>query len=127
MPPTNRPHSCAPDEQYPIEIDTLYFCWLWIGGLDRDGYGRHKGKLAHRYVYEKEVGPVPDDMMLDHVCRRRACCSPAHLEVVTQSENEKRKSWRYRAKTKACCKRGHDRHRDGRRTPEGGIVCRLCE
>ena len=127
MPPSSRPDRCAPDEQYPIEIDNLYFCWRWVNGLDRDGYGRHRGKLAHKYVYEKEVGPVPEGMMLDHRCRVRCCTNPNHLEPVTQSVNERRKSWRHRAKMTTCCKRGHDKLLNGIRTKEGGIVCRLCE
>jgi hypothetical protein len=76
-------------------------------------------------AYELLVGPVPADRALDHLCRRRNCCRPEHLEPVTHSENEKRKAWRYRRRLKLCSK-AHDPRRHGRLTPEGGRICRLC-
>ena len=60
----------------------------------RTGYGvvRARGidRLAHRFAYEVTVGPIPDGMVIDHVCGYRPCVNPAHLEVVTQQENCKR-------------------------------------
>lgn len=52
-----------------------------------------KGKWvgAHRVAYELFVGPIPDGMELDHVCRVRNCINPAHLEAVTHEENINRK------------------------------------
>jgi hypothetical protein len=43
--------------------------------------------IAHRLSYEWLVGPVPEGMELDHLCRVRHCVNPSHLEVVTHSVN----------------------------------------
>jgi len=67
------------------------FCWEWCGHLDRYGYGQVKfdGRLwkAHRLVYALYLGMPPDDLVLDHLCRRRLCVYPEHLEPVTVREN----------------------------------------
>jgi len=66
-------------------------CWPWLGPLNETGYGtvwRGGRKLkAHRVAYELAVGPVPDGLELDHLCRVRACVRPAHLEPVTHRVN----------------------------------------
>lgn len=43
--------------------------------------------LAHRVAYEIAHGPIPAGMVVDHVCRNRACINVAHLRCVTQAEN----------------------------------------
>ena len=117
-------------DRIPAERDPIYFCWLWHGETDREGYGVHrngsKRKAAHRAVWSQEFGEIPDGKVLDHVCRRRNCVNPRHLEPVTQSVNEFRKSWRVRVKI-VKCQFGHDLKKHGRLTPEGGKVCRMCE
>lgn len=72
-------------------------CIEWIGGLNGVGYGQfyvgrtsldETGKTyAHRWSYEYHVGPIPDGLHLDHLCRNRSCVNPEHLEPVTVREN----------------------------------------
>lgn len=38
-------------------------------------------------VYRSLVGEIPEGYVLDHRCRVRACCNPAHLELVTVRVN----------------------------------------
>lgn len=115
---------------FPLSLDTTFGCQLWTGKLDRDGvhglvWRGARPTHAHRVVFEARVGPIAEDMELDHICRRPLCCAPHHLEPVTRAENEKRKSWRYRAR-RTHCPKGHDLRVARAVTPEGGITCRTC-
>lgn len=73
-------------------------CLLWTGGKIKQGYGAFyvngKKVMAHRYVYEIEVGPIPPLHLLDHVrergCRHRDCVNTEHLEPVSMDENVRR-------------------------------------
>ena len=78
-------------------IDEATECWVWQGSRTWNGYGQGsfpgcQSRLAHRYHYEREYGPIPAGMHLDHLCRNRGCVNPAHLEVVTNKENQRRGS-----------------------------------
>lgn len=90
------PRGCSPEcslalrfEDYVERTET---CWIWRGTLGHDGYGRLSGENGrsihvHRYAYERFVGPIPAALPLDHLCRKRACCRPDHLEAVSHKTN----------------------------------------
>jgi len=68
-------------------------CWLWLKPKP-SGYGTktYHGRtvLAHRWAWEHWRGPIPDGMVVDHVCNVRNCVNIMHLELVTPSENVRR-------------------------------------
>lgn len=88
--PPDQPVCHRPD--YLVDEDTD--CWIWQKATMEDGYavGRRNGRswLMHRWYYEQHIGPIPDGLQIDHLCRVRCCVNPAHLEPVTQTENRLR-------------------------------------
>ena len=67
-------------------------CWPWLGTHTPEGYGRFvlgPGSVAqaHRVVYEQLVGSIPEELVIDHLCRNHECVNPAHMEPVTNREN----------------------------------------
>lgn len=87
-------------------------CWHWMGERGRNGYGvaRTAGAyFAHRLAYELLVGPIPEGLVIDHLCRVRHCVNPAHLEPVTSGENTLRGETVAAANArKTHCDRGHE-------------------
>lgn len=105
-------------------------CWLWLAGLV-EGYGRFRtstpraNRPAHRLAYEALVGPVPDDLVIDHLCRVRRCVNPAHLEPVTQRENVLRGEAAFARATH--CPKGHPYAGPNLYiSPNGSRRCRAC-
>lgn len=101
-------------------VDEATGCWLWTAALAaKTGYAKMnvggKATLMHRWSYEHFIGPIPTGLTIDHVrargCRHRHCVNPAHLEAVTQAENNRRAS-----ETPTHCPKGHEY------TPENSYV-----
>lgn len=99
-------------ERFWSKVQKTDGCWLWTSTKNFYGYGRFtiKGKPygAHRLAYAELRESVPDDKVMDHLCKNPACVNPSHLEVVTQRENLLRGNTinaMHAAKTH--CKNGH--------------------
>jgi hypothetical protein len=108
--------------QFPAIVERIEVssdCWLWTGSTNNDGYGHVKTdegptRGVHRVIWEALVGPIPEGLSLDHMCRVRNCVNPDHLRPVTHAENVRADQ------VKAQCKYGH------RRINPNGSNCRTC-
>ena len=107
-------------------MDTMNECKIWSGSKRSSGYGvkivNYQRKSAHRWAWEAVNGPVPEGMILDHIChteavkkneckggfdcKHRPCVNIDHLELVTLSENVMRGM--HCIDNKTTCKKGHD-------------------
>lgn len=101
-----------------IAVSTKHFynntpCWDWTGYLRQDGYGGSSWDcrpiVTHRLTYRMFVGAIPTGMHIDHLCRRRNCCNPCHLEAVTPRVNALRGVGAAAVNAlKTHCKNGHE-------------------
>jgi hypothetical protein len=84
----------APMDRFWAKVEKTDGCWIWAAGRTGEGYGsfslNRRTLLAHRVAYEVLRGPIPVGLVLDHLCRNRACVNPKHLEPVTQQVNTMR-------------------------------------
>ncbi len=125
-------------ERFWEKVDKTEGCWLWTAARYWDGYGafmtgykKDKNKRmvrAHRYAYELLVGPIPEGMELDHLCRNRACVNPTHLEPVTHKVNTLRGETISAAfAARSHCSKGHAYDDQNLyRHPDGSRRCREC-
>ena len=122
------------DKRIERHIDKVGDCWLWNGCKTLGGYGiirtDDRKFLVHRVYYEAVVGPIPQGLEIDHVCRNRACVRPLHLEPVTRLENIRRMiaavgSYQSR---KTHCPKGHEYTEENtyRRPGLNYRTCRAC-
>lgn len=90
---SGRANHATPEESFLARTEPLL--WddhlIWAGADNGHGYGTISvdGKMvgAHRYAWERENGPVPDGLYVDHVCHVRACVEISHLRLATNAQN----------------------------------------
>ena len=111
-----------------IELDLITGCWNWTARKFWGGYGcfRVTGPArnvsANRFSYSYFKGPIPPGLVVDHVCKNRACCNPDHLEAVTYKENTRREG----SRRKLQCRNGHPFDDRNTYVHDGQRSCRRC-
>lgn len=119
------------EERFWPNVQPTGFCWLWTAGQNGAGYGSFsfegRDSLAHRVAYELLVGPIPEGLVLDHLCRITLCVNPDHLDPVTQAVNMERGRVRAAKRAITHCPSGHEyAGRNLYTPPAGGRYCRTC-
>jgi hypothetical protein len=81
------------EQRFWSKVDKTTSCWNWCAGKTNDGYGGFwlKGRMlaAHRVSWNIAHGDdsIPDDLIVDHICRNRSCVRPDHLRLLSNVEN----------------------------------------
>ena len=141
----SRWHPETPQERFwkkvnkngPTLVPKLGPCWIWTAAINSHGYGQFMPILkprklvpAHRFAYETLVGPIPEGLESDHLCRNPACVNPAHLEFVTHKINCRRGTVGIvagaRMRSKTHCPYGHEYTPENTYLNKGRRVCRAC-
>lgn len=112
------------EERIAPHIERIDDCWLWTGYCYGNGYAalswQGRQQLLHRLSYEHFRGPIPEGLVIDHLCRTKNCINPDHLEPVTSGENTRRAM-------RTHCINGHEFTPENVYMPKDGKrYCRTC-
>lgn len=82
----------TPQEAFEARTETNEGgCLVWTGATNPNGYGQiridRKTTLVHRWAWEQANGPLPEGVVIDHLCWTPACARLDHLRAVVQSQN----------------------------------------
>ena len=76
-------------------LDEQTGCWIWQHSVNRPGgYGEAttpgvgKGG-AHRLMYERHKGTIPDGFLVHHTCLNPSCVNPEHLEAMSHGAHQR--------------------------------------
>ena len=105
------------------------------GWRDRDGYAYAyidgRKMRAHRWAWEQVNGPIPEGMIVRHICDQPDCINERHLLLGTQRDNihdmlARRRFVGRRGQRPTTCKRGHVFDEANTYTWRGERQCRTC-
>lgn len=116
------------DEMRCPRNDLKGSCRIFRGCKRANVYGtvsfHGKKMLVHRYVWERDVGPIPQGMVMDHRCMVPACINIDHLRVVTRAVNNAENTTGSSSKTH--CPQGHPYDDVNTARSKHGRICREC-
>lgn len=99
-------------------------CWEYNGCTNNYGYClimvNRKLQYAHRLAYKFHKGDIPKGMTVDHICFNRKCINPAHLRLLSHSDNARRHKQSQRKEFCSIC--GDKKTQQ----PNGRWHCRRC-
>lgn len=91
---TTRRRYATPEEAFIARVEPIVGdpgCYIWMGATNIRGYGNiwadGRMVLAHRYAWQREHGPIPDGMVIDHTCWEPSCVNTDHLRIATRAQN----------------------------------------
>lgn len=121
-----------PEIRFWAKVNKTESCWIWTGTMQQNSpYGQFwlNGKLVrpHRYSYEQSIGPIPEGLTIDHLCRNTICVNPKHLEAVTSKVNTLRGTGFAAINAKKThCHQGHEFTKENTYSYNGKRCCRTC-
>ena len=93
----------TPEEAFSARTEQAGECTIWTGARSKAGYGQlrvaGRAVYAHRFAYERTHGPIPEGMVVDHICHTPACVNAAHLRLATHRQNIANRSGAQRGRT----------------------------
>ncbi len=120
------------EERFWAKVRKTDECWEWTAARHPFGHGHIKvqGKVvnAHRLSYEMQNGPIPDGLVVDHICRNPGCVRPDHMELVGPVENVMRgEGYMATNARKTHCPQGHEYTPDNTYIWRTARYCRTCQ
>ncbi len=119
-------------ERFFAKVNKTSSCWNWINiSRKGHGYGRFwwngQGIQAHRFAYLLFISDIPNNLVIDHICRNKSCVNVNHLRLITNKENILIGNGAPAVNSrKTHCNRGHEFNFSNTHIDKKGRRCKAC-